>query len=103
MHAVKIEGCVEWRVVPAESGRCVGVCESLNLTLEASTWPEMVSEVADATKHLLTDLCADGDLDQFLADRGWIAHGQPKPGTVFDIPIYVLPATDSDDSAIEAC
>ncbi len=100
---VRIEGRVEWRVVPAEGGRCVGVCDSLNLTLEAGTWPEMVTEVADATKWLLADLCADGDLDRFLADRGWAVHGRPHPGATFDIPIYVLPAgADSHDPAVAA-
>lgn len=89
---VRIDGYVEWRIQPADGGCCVGICDSLNLTLQTDTWPEMVTEAADATKWLLSELCEGGELDQFLSDRGWKAHGQPRPGTAFDIPICVVAA-----------
>ena len=89
---VRIEGRVEWRVYLTDHGNHVGICDSLKLTLQTKTHLEMLAEIAEATNLLFADLCEEGDLDRFLADRGWnIAVGdQPRPDAVFDIPVSVL-------------
>ena len=96
---VRIEGTVEWTIQPAEGGCYVGICDSLGLTLQADTWADMTDEIGNVQATLFRDLCAEGELDQFLTAHGWRAIGDVYEGAVFDLPFLPQLVAASDDSA----
>ena len=88
-NVVRIEGNVEWRVLETEGGY-LGDCDSLNVVVEAETSPELYEAIGEAITFLLHDLYTDGELENFLQDRGWVAHGELNAESKFDIPLDLL-------------
>lgn len=56
--------------------RWVAVCEPLSLTVEVESESELVPVIRESMELLFTDLLESGELDQFLADRGWARRNQ---------------------------
>ena len=98
---VRIEGEVRWEIRPAEGGYYVGECDALDLVLQSNTWAEMMESIVETMDALFGDLCAENELEDFLRERGWVAHGNAFAGAKFDIPVFLLPAEGGRaDSAI---
>jgi hypothetical protein len=97
---VSIESKVQWQVArSATSGRWIGVCQPMNLAMEANSLDELSEVIKESIHLLLIDLLQDNELDQFLRDRGWTALNMPRcdvTGDVeFDVPLELLVAESS--------
>lgn len=96
---VEIKGNIVWQVQRTGSGRMVAVCDALGLTLEGDNDADLVSMIGEGMHELFADLHEDGELQQFLIDRGWnmsgppIPRGMPEGGLEFDAPYKMEPAT----------
>lgn len=80
-----------WVVKPVRSGRLVAWCDPLGLTIEGDSEADLASMIQEAMHELFVDLLEDGELEQFLRDRGWnaltpIPARMPEQGIVFDVP-----------------
>jgi hypothetical protein len=76
--AIQIKGKLEWRASQSPSSkRWIGICEPLNLAMEAESLDELGSVINESTHALLLDLLADNELDSFLRERGWSANNIP--------------------------
>jgi hypothetical protein len=93
---VKIEANVAWKVFQSPmSKRWIGVCDELNLCVEADSETELRSLIPESLHLLMKDLLGDEELDQFLRDKGWQAMNLPvRPvGEVqFDVPWHIIAA-----------
>jgi hypothetical protein len=87
---VAIEANIVWQAKRSEmSRRWIGVCDALNLSMEAESLDELHSVIPEAIHLLMVDLLEDNELDQYLRDRHWTASGVPQQthGDVkFDVP-----------------
>jgi predicted RNase H-like HicB family nuclease len=81
-----MEGNLSYRVWQNGRGLWIGVCDALQITTQADTWPEMVDAIQEDLDMIFQDLVDDGELEQFLADRGWFASGPYDEGTKLDVP-----------------
>lgn len=80
-----------WMVKAQRSGRFVAWCDALGLTTEGDNEADLASMMGEAMHELFFDLWQDGELPQFLRDRGWqvltaIPQEMPDEGVVFNIP-----------------
>jgi len=104
MTIVRIETQVQWRSFRSKSGEWIAICDPLGLTLEASTWAELMEDIADALNAMFRDLLRSNKLNQFLQSRGWqpLAKINMRPADVrFDIPFTVTPrGRVTGDSAV---
>jgi hypothetical protein len=91
---VQIEANVAWNCFRAAGGQWVGVCDPLKLTVQSSTWGELMEDIADTLDGILNDLLASNELPQFLRERGWVPAGplpeRTEKNVHFDVPF--LPA-----------
>jgi hypothetical protein len=94
MITVKIDANVPWRVAQsAATRRIIGVCDPLNLCLEADTEDELRSLIPEALHLLMTDLFEDQELAQFLKEKGWHAMNlpaRPDGDVQFDVPWHII-------------
>lgn len=85
---------VEWRARRGATGkRWIGVCEALNLSMEADTLDELHGLIPETIHLLMTDLLEDNELDRYLRDKGWQAVGiptQPEGDIEFEVPWYLV-------------
>ena len=91
IQRVTIEANLQWRAKRSTAGnRWIGVCEELNLAMEADSLDELHSLIPESIHLLMIDLLEDNELDQYLRDRGWRSTGVPAhkhAGDVeFDVP-----------------
>ena len=91
MATIQIEANIVWNVKPTGSGTMMGVCDPLGLTLEADDASGLQGMIAESLHYLFLGLFEDGELDRFLLDRGWSAHGipqiRPQDGAIlFQVP-----------------
>lgn len=96
-----VEGKAELRCFRARGGNWIAVADSLGLTIQASTWAELMEDTAQTLNAMLGDLMASGELERFLRDRGWRPEGQvpTRPAEVwFDVP-FVTRTVDRDSEA----
>ena len=91
---VLIEAKLNYKVWRNERGLWIGVCDALQITTQADTWPEMVEAIQEDLDMIFQDLVDDGELGKFLADRGWSASGPYDTETKFEIP-FDLEVVDS--------
>jgi hypothetical protein len=96
---IQIDAKVQWARKRLQSGAWIGVCDALGLTIEASNEAELVSMIEESMSLLFMDIFADGELEQFLQARGWMAKS-PIPtgiqagienGVRFDVPFELRP------------
>lgn len=75
MNVVKLDAKIQWFARPSTtSGRWIGVCEPMNLIMEANGLDELRSLIEESMQLLFADLLEDHELDKYLRDRGWVAH-----------------------------
>ena len=99
MAVVHIEAEIPWRIGRADGEHWVGICDPLELTVESETWADLMEDIALTLDAMLHDLLSNNELDQFLQDRGWTAHG-PTDGAEavrFDVP-FIPALVQPDDS-----
>lgn len=87
---IRIDALVPCRAIQGTTGRWVGICDPLNITVEGDTWTEMKALTAEAIDLLLADLLETGELDRFLRDQGWTPS---HPPVAADEPRFDLPFT----------
>lgn len=107
MPVVRCEAQVAWAAFrDPDSGRWVGVCHDLNLTVEGSTWADLQIEANEALLLLLRDLFETGELDQFLTAHHWRCepppHGTAPGDVIFDVPATITPTTAPTRPAFHA-
>ena len=78
VEKIVVETELTWKVKRLPSGRLVGVCDPLGLTLEAADEVELRSLAGEATHFLFLDLFEDGLLDEFMRVRGWKMKTRPQ-------------------------
>lgn len=93
MHQ-KGQAKLQWRTLQSASSkkRLIGVCDPMNLSVEADSLDELYSTIPEAINVLLLDLLIDNKLQPFLKEIGWqFPAGKlpvPKPNEDFrfDVP-----------------
>ena len=89
MAIMHIDAEIPWRIGRADREHWVGICDPLGLTVESETWAELMEDIGLTLDAMFQDLLSNNELDQFLSDRGWTAHGPTEAeadGVRFDVP-----------------
>lgn len=100
MAVMHIEAEIPWRIDRADSELWVGICDPLGLTVESETWAELMEDIALTLDAMLNDLLSSNELDPFLRERGWTAHGPTRDSAEsvrFDVP-FIPALVRSHDS-----
>ena len=94
VRKVTIEANVGWRAQRSTtSQRWIGVCEELNLSMEADSLDELHSLIPETMHLLMIDLLEDNELDQYLRDRGWRSNQIPahdRDDIEFEMPWHMV-------------
>ncbi len=87
---IALKAQIQWRATFSDaSSRWIGICDPMNLALEADSLDELYS-VIDETMHIvLLDLLLDDELDRYLQERGWQVRGAPVVAKTEDITFDV--------------
>ena len=86
---VHVKGNLEW-VTVEDNGYWIGICEPLDLTLQANTYAELMEDIGLALDALLKELISTGDFDRFMQSNGWtIIEGTYEGVEHFDVPYDV--------------
>jgi hypothetical protein len=87
---IQLEAQIQWRAIPgAGKGVWVGICDALNLSVEATSIDELYSLIPECMHLLMVDLVVDNEFDQYLRDKGWKAVGTPREGAVENTEFHV--------------
>jgi hypothetical protein len=98
---VEVKGQVPWIVTQGSSSKnWIAVCDPMNLALEANSLDELYSVINEGVHLLFLDLVRDNELNEYLSERGWQAHGMPQ-GPVnedinFQVPWHMLVGAPGD-------
>ena len=97
---VTIHATVTWQVVRSRmSPMWVAVCNELGLATEDKSLDELYASVMETMDLLFRDLVKEGDLDEFLNERGWRYSGDVSvPEPRFFIPWQIMMAAGQNDS-----
>ena len=92
---ITIRTLLQWMVTVLPSGRWLGVCDALGVTAEGSDETELRGLIEETQYTLFLDLLEDGELDQFLRERGWntgapIPTRMPDDGVQFEVPFKLV-------------
>lgn len=92
---ISAQAKIQWQARQSTtSSRWIGECQPMNLVMEAEDLNELYSLIDEAMQLMLMDLLRDNELDQFLREHGWRAHGIPAqlgPEEVeFSVPWEVI-------------
>jgi hypothetical protein len=93
VQIVRIDANLPLQCHQSHSGNWIGVCEPLKMTVQSSTWGELMEDFSLALNGILIDLMQTNEFDRFLRDKGWKLLGQlpARPKNIrFDVPF--LPA-----------
>ncbi len=94
MEMIQIEAQIAWRCRRADGDRWLAVSEPLGLIIQSEKYSELAEDIGDALDLLFADLLDSGELDQFLAKRGWHRAAGPLPKRAeeakFDVPFELL-------------
>jgi predicted RNase H-like HicB family nuclease len=85
---VRVDANIHWQV-SANQYSWVGICEPLKLTVEASTYGELMENISETLDAVLSDLMKSDELPRFLKTHGWalMTPLPAKPEDVrFDVP-----------------
>ena len=103
---IEVTSKLEWRAVrSATSSRWIGICDAMNLSIEADSLDELASVIDETLNLVLIDLLSDNMLDQYLRKHGWSARHVPANANEdvrFDLPWH-LAAEFGSDSTRRAC
>lgn len=86
---VRVQGNVHWKCFLSQEGNWIGICDPLNLTVQADTFGELMEDIATALALVFKDLLISNELDKFLQERGFQLAGQMPNSTDnvrFDVP-----------------
>jgi hypothetical protein len=94
---IQLEAQVQWR---AEKGcskdAWIGVCDALNLSIEADSLDQLHSLIPESMHLLMVDLVMDNEFHQYLKDKGWKSTGNPQHDhaerTEFHVPWELVAA-----------
>ncbi len=102
---IHLDANLAWRVArlgERYERRWLGICDDLDLTVESSTYQELMEDIGDTLDAVLLDLCQEGRLDDFLTRQGWrVVDGQQWSGVdpeelSFDLPFTPQQMTSRD-------
>jgi hypothetical protein len=100
---VRVKANVPWQVRTVRNEAWLAVCDPLKLTVEASTYGELMGSISETLDAVLVDLLSSNELPQFLQSHGW-ALMSPIPGTAtdvrFDVPFIPAMITTNDPQGI---
>ena len=84
-------------------GRWVGMCDDLDIVVEADNLEELISMFQESVELLFEDLMEKGDLDQFLSEKGWGERygSKEKPTEFSNIPIDLLASIRNNNNDIK--
>lgn len=88
---VRLQSQLQWHATKSpSSGRWIGVCHAMNLSVEADSLDELHNLIHETLQLVFLDLLEDNELDQFLRERGWRAANLPTQhvgrDVEFDVP-----------------
>jgi len=105
MVVIRIQGKaqLQWRAQRSPTSKAwIGICEPMNLVMEADSLDELYSVIDEAMQLMLVDLLRDNELEAFLREHGWKAQNVPqqvKPEDVkFDVPWELIAEGAKNDS-----
>ena len=91
---IRIIGNVQWQWRIGSGGNYVAVCDPLEITLQATSWIELMEDISSGLDALMKDLLQSQELDSFMQEQGWTSLA-PIParrkGMRFDVPFSILP------------
>ena len=94
---IHLDANLAWRVArlgERYERRWLGICDDLDLTVESSTYQELMEDIGDTLDAVLLDLCQEGRLDDFLTRQGWrVVDDQQWSGVDPDELSFDLPFT----------
>jgi hypothetical protein len=105
---VEIAAKLEWRAAQNPATKCwIGVCEAMNLAMEADSLDELHSVIGETLDLVFTDLLEDNELEKYLQERGWQARNLPRgrvaENVKFEVPWQLIAAgATARDSARRA-
>lgn len=105
---INIKANVQWHVRQSATSKVIiAECDPLNLVVEADSTEQLAGVIAESTHLLMLDLLLDNELEQFLRERGWQAHGIPAKvkadeQVLFNLPWQLVAANSTRDSARRA-
>ncbi|MDE2689510.1 MAG: hypothetical protein OXI49_03290 [Acidobacteriota bacterium] len=73
-NIIHLDANLAWRVARLDERhefRWLGICDELKLTVESSTYQELLEDIGDALDAVFLDLCLEGRLNDFLTQQGW--------------------------------
>jgi len=88
--STRLKGKFDWGIVhdPA-CDKWVGICEDLNLTVQADTQRELHVSIWEAMDSLFSMLVEEGELHHFLVERGWDHLEEPESKSVLNFPVSI--------------
>ena len=92
---IKTDGRVQCKAFQnRDTGRWVGICDELGITVEGEDLDELHSVFGEAVNLLLVDLIEEGDLVAFLRERGWSETEEIDPSA--PVPWSLVAPGESD-------
>ena len=99
---VTLQAQIQWHAKPSDtSKRWIGICEPMNLAMEADSLDELHSVINETLNLVLTDLLRENELETYLRERGWRAvnmPANPKQDVDFEVPWELIVAGGRRDS-----
>lgn len=96
---VTLEAQIQWHAKPSDtSKRWIGICEPMNLAMEADSLDELHSVINETLDLVLTDLLRENELEAYLRARGWHAinmPANPRQDVNFEVPWELIVAGGS--------
>ena len=98
---VRVDANLQWRILQAQSGAWIGICDPLKLTVQAETWADLMEDIGHTLDALLRDLLSSHELDRFLQDQGWklLAAIPAREDVRFDVPFIPAMMANANGSA----
>lgn len=92
MTIIRLNANLAWRAEKgAQSNHWIGFCDALGISTEADSLDELHSLIPEAIHLLMVDIVEDGELDEFLRDKGWTAsHDEIDGDFEVDVPWYLV-------------
>lgn len=88
-ETIFINANLVWHAKQSDARHWIGVCDALNLAMEAESLDELHGLIPESIHLLMLDLLQDNELDAFLRERGWHASNIPAPtddDVQFEVP-----------------
>jgi hypothetical protein len=110
MTVITLQSQLLWRAAQTPSGNWMGICDAMNIAVEADNLDQLHSIIPETINLLFLDLLQDGEVNQYLRERGWneeipaSAMQSLSQGNVeFDVPWQLVLAERTRDSSRSHC